>query len=769
MVDASIRKEILEGKDLDPRFETLENYYGDEKIASDNLKNKYLAPDEDNQLDMWVRLAWGAAEPEEDRMQHARKFFDILLDYKFLPGGRINFGLGRDDIKATLSNCYVVPIENDSLQGIYKSLSEQAMTYKVGGGCGHDLSVLRPKGTEIKGTGGESCGPVGFMDLMSISTKTVRQRNRRGANMQCLLVSHPDIIDFINVKDDARKHIQLLEELVSKLPEKSKQLEELYEYIESRRVVSDSNISVKLTDEFLSAVEQDDDFNLTWNGEVYETVKAKELWDKIIEKAWSAAEPGLMFWNRMVETNNLEYYSPLIATNPCAEQALGRYGNCLLGHMNLARYCIKDSNRYYFNYVAFENDIKVAVRFLDNIISINDGKHPTKEQNEIALAERRIGLGITGLGDALIMMGLRYGSDESIQFIEHVMATFRNCAYSASCDLAEEKGGFPAYDEEGFFKSLFAQRLPSDIKKRIKETGIRNGMLLTCAPVGTGSIIAMVSSGIEPMFRKEYTRRVRNNDDEYIEYKIYHPLVSKLFSELDDIPDYVVDSSEIHPRDRIKVQATIQKYIDNSISSTVNLPKDATLEDVADVYMHAWKMGCKGVTVYREGTRRGVLISEDINMFNQSSENDSINTLKRPMKLQGETYKKKVDLNGSQPHNCYITVNFMPGTKLPYELLISEPHIDKDMKDVMMLEFATRCTSMMLRHGVPLKFIIEQFTKVNGQYLYSVPLQISNVLKNYLPEDSELETCPVCKQQTLKMEGGCCDCLNEECQHSKCS
>lgn len=746
-------------------FETLESYYGDDQIAIDVLKSKYLAPNENNLLDIWKRLAKGAVEPEDNKEKWEKEFFDILLDFKFLPGGRINYALGRDNIKASLSNCYVLPIEDDSLKSIYKCLEEEAMTYKHGGGCGHDLSVLRPKGTRINSTDGESCGPTGFMNLYSMSTKTVRQRNRRGANMQSILVSHPDIRDFINIKDDARKIIEALESVSGGISEDKRK--EIYEYIEANRVVSDSNISVKLTDDFLAAVEQDKDFELKWNDEVYETVKAKDIWDLIIEKASSSGEPGLMFWDRMVENNNLEYYNPIISTNPCSEIPLGPYGNCLLGHMNLDRYCIQNNNTFSFDYISFENDIKVAVRFLDNIITINDGRHALDKQNETAKNERRIGLGITGLGDALIKMGLEYGSDESIQFIDHVMATFRNTAYSASCDLAEERGVFPAFNADGFFRSLFAQNLPSDIKNRIKENGIRNGMLLTVAPVGTGSIIAQVSSGIEPIFRVSYTRRVRNEDDTYTEYKVYHPLIKKLFDyEEEKFPQYVVDSTDIQPKDRIKVQATIQKYIDNSISSTVNLPKEATVEDVAEVYMYAWKMGAKGVTVYREGSRRGILISDD----NTISTKNNIDAPKRPTKLRGETYKKKIDLNGSDPYNCYITVNVHPETKKPYELLISQPAVEKDMRDIMMLEFTTRATSLMLRHNVPIEFIVEQYNKVNGMYLYALPYQISTVLKNYLITENEfdLEECPHCGKKTLKTEGGCSNCINEDCLYSGC-
>lgn len=765
-------KSLIIGDNVDDKFNTLENYYGNDILAMNVLKSKYLTSNEDNLLDLWARLAWGAAqiENDEDKINIAKSFFNILLDFKFIPGGRISFALGRDDINASLSNCYVIPVE-DSIKGIYKALEEEALTHKFGGGTGHDLSTLRPKGAQISGTGGESCGPCGFMDLYSTSTKTIRQHGRRGANMQCIFVNHPDIKEFVCIKNEAKKQIEFLQKFSNKLPRYSKELNSLYEYIDSRRAISDSNISVKITDEFLSAVENDQDFNLSWGGEIYEVVKAKDIWDMIIDNAYNSGEPGIMFWDRMRETNNLEYYNPITSTNPCSEIPLGNYGNCLLGHINLQRYC-RDNKT--FDFVSMDKDIKIAMRFLDNIITINNGRHPLKKQNEIALAERRTGLGITGLGDCLIMMGLKYGSDESIQFIEHLMATFRNTAYSASCDLAEEKGPFPVFNEEGFFRSLFAQRLPSDIKKRIRENGIRNGMLLTVAPVGSGSIVSGVSSGIEPIFRTKYIRRVRNDDDEYVEYKVIHPMIKKMFGDADKLPNYVVDSSEIDAKDRVKMQATIQKYIDNSISSTVNLPIDATVKDVEDVYMYAWKLGVKGITVYREGTRKGILLSKDSFAFINNNGLAVEEAIKRPLKLNGETYKRKLDING-KPHNCYITVNFFPGTKTPYELLVSEPHMDKDIKDIISLELATRFTSICLRHGIPLKFVIQQLEKISHQYLYSIPISIANILRNYLINNSEeyeeasFKICPECNEKTLRLENGCCLCINEACQYTKCN
>ena len=379
-----IKSELI--VDIDPamieKCSDLNKYYGDDELAKDVLVKKYLAPWEKNLVDMWVRIAWGAAQAEEEekRVYWAKQFMKILVDFYFIPGGRINYGLGREDIKVSFSNCYVVPIKDDSLEAIYNSLKEQALTYKVGGGVGFDLSILRPSGAPIKGSGGESCGPTGFMELFSISTNTVAQASRRGANMQTLLVSHPDIEKFINIKNDANDAIKSLKKVQDLYPQNSKDFEEISKIIDKKRSIQFSNISVKLTDEFLKAVENDTDFNLTWKGKIYKTIKAKELWDKIITNAWESDEPGLIFWDRMKETNNLEYINPLLSTNPCSELPLGAYGNCLLGHINLPKF-IKDEK---FNLDLYTSYIKTAMRFLDNIITLNDGRHALKEQNEVA-------------------------------------------------------------------------------------------------------------------------------------------------------------------------------------------------------------------------------------------------------------------------------------------------------------------------------------------------------------------------------------------------
>jgi len=944
----NVKDLLLKFVDNKEEYYNLDLYYGDDQIAKDVIKNKYFAPWETCPMDMWLRSAYGAAQAEntEDTICQAQLFLSILTDWKFVPGGRINYGLGRDDIKVSYSNCYVNPIKEDSLSGIYDCLKQDALTYKTGGGCGNDLSCLRPSDAEIKGTGGFSCGPTGFMELFSTSTNTVSQKARRGALMLSLLCSHPDIEQFITIKNDTETILEKLKNLMALYPKNSTEFKELESFVNSKRAVQHANISVKLTDEFLTAVENDSTYDLVWNNKVSKTIQARDLWKKIIHNAWSSAEPGLIFWDRMRETNNLEYVNPILSTNPCivgdtfiavadgrnavsikqlmedgkdvpvystnlqtgqveikiarnaritgynkevlkltlddhstliatpnhkvllksleykelkdlqpgdsifsfsrnihcveednavikvvesivdfgtadvynisvddnhnyhivnntihaktgdvfvagicikncSEIPLGAYGNCLLGHINLTKHVTKtEDGKFEFNTKDFERTIQIAMRFLDNIITLNDGRHALPEQNDIALKERRTGLGITGLGDTLIMLGMRYGSKESLEFIDSIMQKFRDTAYIASANLAIERGSFPWFDKEKFMQSKFVQNLPAEIQSCIAQHGIRNGMLLTCAPVGTGSIISQVSSGIEPLFRIAFNRMVKNPDNvTFSKYTVYNPIVKKLFGDIRQglLPSYVVDSSQISPEERVDVQAVIQKYIDNSISSTVNLPKTATEDDVERVYIRAWKTGCKGITVYREGSREGILVSIDDKkqMENKDETINELRSYKRPTKLCGETYKLKVDLTGKEPYNCYLTVNFKEDTKKPFEILVTESNSFKDMKDIMAFETTTRLVSLALRHNIPIEFIIDQLEKIQGQYIYSLPVSIAKVLSNYMDnedldvnkneefddEDDDIDKnnglgiCPACGKRGLKRENGCMSCI----------
>ena len=567
--------------DLLRRAADAETYYGDNQLAIDVLRNKYLAPGETGPLQMWDRIARAMASVEVEKELWYDRFFSILLDFKFIPGGRVMHGAGREEArrKPTLSNCYVIPIEEDSLEAIYRCLSESAMVYRTGGGVGTDLSVLRPKGAPVNATVDQSPGCTAFMNLLSESTNAVSQAGRRGALMLTLRVDHPDVEDFIAIKSDAK-----------------------------RSKVQHANISVLITDQFMEAVQADTDFELKWGGEVYRTLRARDLWDKITTSAHASAEPGIIFWDTMRAYHNVEYVNPLSSTNPCGEQPLAAYTACNLGNLNLLAF-VGDNG--IFDYEDLAESTKVATRFLDDVVDYNVGNHAMPKIKDAVSSDRRVGLGITGLADALVMMKLKYDSDGALDAAEKIMQTICYYAYETSVDLAKEKGVFPAYDWEGMRKSKFIQSLPKTILDRIGKDGLRNSTLITVPPVGTGSIVAQTSSGIEPIFCTSYNRRVKQSDGEsFRDYKVYHPLIRQLFGDDEHLPDYVVAAHDIDAYFRVKLQGVIQKYTDSSISSTINLPEETTKETVADIYIKAYKERLKGVTVYREGSREGILQTE---------------------------------------------------------------------------------------------------------------------------------------------------------------
>ncbi|HKY59793.1 MAG TPA: LAGLIDADG family homing endonuclease, partial [Gemmatimonadota bacterium] len=931
--------EILE------RSRKTQTYYPD-TLAADVLRSKYLAPGEEGPLQLWERVARALASVEEDREYWFEEFFGILFDFKFVPGGRVMHGAGRDEArrKPTLSNCYVIPITEDSLEGIYRCLYESAMVYRTGGGVGTDLSILRPKGAPVNATVQGSPGSTSFMNLLSESTNTVSQAGRRGALMLTMRVDHPDIEDFITIKNDR-----------------------------SRRKVQYANISCLITHEFMRAVEDDTDFDLRWGGQTFKTIRARDLWRKIIENAHASAEPGIIFWDTMREYHNVEYAHPIVSTNPCVtgdtlvytadglypiaeladkgashavaldgrfgagpwgpagapflsgvkpvfrlstregyeirvtedhrlmttrgwvaardlrqgdrvrllnhkggfgsegraeegrvlgwliadghitgreqqrravlgfwgedrelaaafashvnhmigqdpaagryvvgvvdvesrnlamvsstrlselvaseygltaetktaglplkafraseefqrgllqslftadghvsgkpekgvsvrltsislpllkdvqrmllnfgiacriyadrypartvefkgkaydcsavhdlviarqnllrfadeidfltaakrdklrtllaeygkrgpyretftarfealvpdgeepvydlsepvtnsfianglcvhncgEQALAAYTACNLGNINLARFVGADGD---LDFDELAEVTRTATRFLDDVIDYNMESHALPKIREAVAADRRVGLGITGLADALVRMRVRYDTDQALEVVDRIMETICRAAYQTSIDLAREKGPFPLYDWEGISRSRFIQSLPEDLREQIRQFGLRNSTVITAPPVGTGSIVAQSSSGIEPIFCTSYKRRVKQDDGEtFSEYKVYHPLIQELFGDDEELPDYVVTSHEIDPYFRVRMQGTIQRWVDSSISSTVNLPTDVSIETVADIYMTAYKAGLKGITVYREGSREGILVTD---------------------------------------------------------------------------------------------------------------------------------------------------------------
>lgn len=1071
------------------RAERTETYYPD-SLAADVLQSKYLAPGERGPLDLWERVARELASVEEDSDYWFEEFFSILFDFKFVPGGRVMHGAGRDDAqrKPTLANCYVIPIREDSLEGIYGCITESAMVYRTGGGVGTDLSILRPRGAAVNATVQGSPGATSFMNLFSESTNTVSQAGRRGALMLTMRVDHPDIEDFITIKNDT-----------------------------DRRKVQYANISCLITHEFMHAVLDDTDFDLRWGGMTFRTVRARDLWKKIIENAHASAEPGIIFWDTMKEYHNVEYANPLVSTNPCVtsdtlfytaegmipiadlaergeakaatldgrfgagpwgpasapfatgekpvfrlktvegyevrvtedhrfrtdrgwvaakdledgdrihvlnrkggfgsegtapegrvlgwligdghitgesghgavlgfwgddrpladefagyvngmldqnpetarypvgvveiderdmatvssarlrelvaeeygvtagnktdrlpvrafrasesfqggllqalftadghvsgspdkgvsirltsvsygllqdvqrmllnfgiasriyrerhaermveiagreyrsradhdlvisranlgtfareigflsdeksnalynrlseygargpyretftarfealvpdgtetvydltepvthsyvanglvnhncgEQPLAAYTACNLGSINLSRF-VDDEGAFDFDELG--EVARTATRFLDDVIDYNMPNHALPHIREAVASDRRVGLGITGLADALLRMGIRYDTDEALGVVDRMLETIARSAYQTTIDLAREKGPFPLFDREGVSKSKFIQSLPLELRDQIERFGMRNSTVLTVPPVGTGSIVARCSSGVEPIFCTSYKRRVKQDDGEtFTEYTVYHPLIREMFGDDEDLPDHVVTAHDIDPYFRVRMQGTIQRWIDSSISSTVNLPTDVAMETVADIYITAYKAGLKGITVYREGSREGILVTskkegreetdapaEDEATGAESGLADAgaggarLKPRPRPAITQGMTEKIRTG-DGS----LYITINEdANGLCEVFASLGKAGGAAAAQSEAM-----CRLISLCLRSGIDPEAIVHHLKGIagpnpvwdNGELILSAPDAIGRALERYLERRGE--------------------------------
>jgi len=578
--------------DLPP--ETLAYFRGDE-LRARIFHDKYALRTAEGQVlertpeEMWARLAQELASVErtpETRREWEEKFAWLLRDFRFVPGGRIMHGAGNPK-RVTMLNCYVIPVRDDSIESIFDWMKEAARTYSLGGGVGTDISVLRPRGAPVNNAARSSTGSVSFMELFSLTTGTIGQSGRRGALMITIADNHPDVLDFVRVKRNLDR-------------------------------VRYANISVRVSDAFMRAVETDGEFTLEFHNDrahVHRTIRARELWNELVRGARDYAEPGLIFWDHIKRWSTSEYNGmQVITTNPCSEIPLEPYGNCCLGNVNLAAF-VSDpfASTARVNWEGLEPALRYATRFLDNVLDYNADRHPLPEQREASLKSRRIGVGFTGLGDMLIKLGLKYDTDEAITFVDKLFDRIKHIVYDESVNLAEEKGVFPAYDRAQHLRSPFLQHLAPALLERIHRHGLRNVALLTVPPVGSGAALAGVTSGIEPIFDLSYVRRSESLSQDT--FKVYHPLVREYMERYEvekeaDLPAYFVTAHQIKAEMRVKMQATIQRHIDHSISSTVNLPKDTTPEEVERIYFLAWKMGCKGITVYREGSREGILLTE---------------------------------------------------------------------------------------------------------------------------------------------------------------
>ncbi|MCF7790984.1 MAG: adenosylcobalamin-dependent ribonucleoside-diphosphate reductase [Victivallales bacterium] len=717
--------------------------------------------------DTWRRVAKAIAEKEKEPKTREKEFYSILEDFKFLPAGRItaNAGTGLDCV--TMFNCYVLNDIDDSIEGIFETVKNAALTQKQGGGVGFDFSSIRPKSSSIQGCGAKASGPISFMQVLDATCRTIMSAGqRRGAQMGVMRCDHPDIQEFIKVKQDG----------------------------ESLKMF---NLSVGITDEFIEAVKNNDNWELKFNGEVYKTIHASELWDSIMKSTYNYAEPGFILIDRINKLNNLHYCEKIKATNPCGEQPLPPFGACLLGSLNLTRFVkYPFTARAAIDFEKLEKTVGIAVRFLDNVIELSN--YPLEAQAEEAVAKRRIGLGITGLADLFIFMKTKYGSRESIELAEDIMEKITNTAYRTSVELAKEKGPFPLFEPEKFLQGEFIRKLPEDIRDSIRKHGIRNSHLTSIAPTGTISILAgNVSSGLEPVFAMHYKRKVRNTtEDDISEFEVtdyaYHEYLKfRRLEVLDDskLPDYFVTADSVTPEEHLAIQGALQKFVDSSISKTINIPEDYPFEKFKNIYMMAYEKGLKGCTTFRPSEYiTGVLVKNKT-----KKKEEKVEVLARPNQLHGTTYKIKTPI---APDALYITINDViedDGTKRPYELFINT----KNLQHFSWVVAMTRLISAVFRTQKNPSFLVDELKSIydpnggyfsKGKYIPSLAADIGRTIEEHLSSIGLISNsrnvivkeahnsesinkknrmfCPVCNERSLINQENCLKCLS--CGYSKC-
>lgn len=660
------------------------------------LKDKTGKAIERTPEEMWRRVAHAVAqvEPKKIRAVWEEKFNAAMQDFTFVPGGRILSGAGTG-YNVTFYNCFVIPSPHDSRDGILKTLGQMVEIMSRGGGVGINLSSLRPRGARVNKVNGFSSGPCNWAELFSVATKDIIQQggSRRGALMLMLWDWHPDVEEFITVKQDLSR-------------------------------INGANLSVCVSDKFMEAVKKDADWDLVfpdktdpeydkkWDGYlpnwlalgkkviVQKTIKARALWDLIASAAWKSAEPGVVFMERYNKWFNNYYFEYINCVNPCGEEGLPNWGVCNLCSINLSA-LVNDKGE--MDYARLAEIAKIGVRFQDDVIDADFYvfEEIRKVQQQ---GERRIGLGTMGLGDALIKMKLRYGDKESLPVIDKIYKTIRDAAYEASVEIAAEKGPFPKIQIKKHLDGYFIKQLPESTRKAMKKHGIRNSVILQQAPTGSTSLLSGVSSGIEPVYEFEFIRR-----DRLGEHTLRHPLYDAWCEEFkvvngreparEDRPSWFASANDLMPEDHVYVQATIQKYVDASISKTVNAPATHTVEDVKRLYTLAYEQGCKGIAYMREGSRAGVLTrKEEKPAASAGKENVSIPTAPevkpRPMVLQGSTYRVETPVG-----DAYVTINTNGGNQ-PVEMFINVGKAGSDV--TAMAEALGKIISLTLRMASPI-------------------------------------------------------------------
>ncbi len=747
------------------------------------LRNQHNEITENTPDEMWKRVARALAgmEKEERRKTWERNFYWLLGDFRFVPGGRILHAVGNPN-KVTALNCYVIASPHDSIAGIYKTARELAETFKRGGGGGVDISTLRPKGSPAHNAARFSTGAVSFMELYSLTTGIIGQQGRRGALMLTISDSHPDVLQFCQVK-------------------------------RNQTAVRYANISVRVTDDFMRAVKRDDEWLLHYENpedriEVKRPIRARELWQELILGAREFAEPGCLFWSTIQRYSSSDRYPgmELASCNPCAEEPLEPYGDCCLGSINLAAFVTDPfTSKAAVDVVSLQRATRYAVRFLDDVLTWNEGRHPLKEQEEATRRGRRIGVGLMGLADMLCQLRLKYDSDGGILYVDQLLNKIKLWAYDESTKLAEEKGPFPVFDATKHLENPFFKNFPPRFVDKLKKTGLRNVTLLTIPPTGSIAAMAGITSGIEPIFDLKYLRRSESLSE--TNFEVEHPLVEKYRranpgSDNAPLPPYFVTAHSIDPEKRVLMQAAAQKHTDQAISSTTNLPKDTSLETVERIYRYAWEQGLKGITVYREGSREGILITEKEAREQKPIEIVPTTVTPRPGSLNGITTRERTPLG-----TAFVTINYANSTpKDPFEVFVRLGKAGSDLEADA--EAIGRLLSLILRLPSPmtreqrLKKATEQLEHIGGsrstgfgpEKVRSMPDGIARALTRYaenledqngdhqvieldeyerpqgqqsLPAPQSAEDfCPNCRQASLITEQGCLRCT--ECGYKEC-
>jgi ribonucleoside-diphosphate reductase alpha chain len=721
------------------------------------LKTAEGTPVDKSIPDSWRRVARALAEKEEDPAFWEQRFFEAMEDFRFLPAGRILSGAGAKR-SVTLFNCFVMGTIPDHIAGIFDSLKEAALTMQQGGGIGYDFSSIRPKGAPVKGVGADASGPLSFMDVWDAMCRTIMSAgSRRGAMMAVLKCDHPDVLDFIQAKREPGR-LRMF------------------------------NLSVLVSDAFMLAVKEDAAWELQFDGVVYKSLPAREIWNGIMQATYAYAEPGVIFVDRINQKNNLNYCETIQATNPCGEQPLPPYGACLLGSINFSRII----NDPFTDDASMDMDVlsvlvTTAVRMMDNVIDVSN--FPLDEQRHEAISKRRIGLGVTGLADALIMCGARYGGAKAVQLTEMWMRALSRTAYLASVDLAKEKGSFPLFDAEKYIQGETIQALDLDVKNAISQHGIRNALLTSIAPTGTISLFAdNVSSGLEPVFSFKYTRHVLMSDGTRREEDVSDyafRLHRRMFGEAAPLPDAFVDSQQLSPNDHLVMQAAVQKYIDSSISKTINVPEAISFDEFKGIYIQAYDLGCKGCTTYRPNDITGSVLEikkEDkkielepelhlesaskmlkpVDAADSGAVVQMFRPLDRPGDLQGKTYKL---MWPESDHAMYITINDIlddAGRIRPFEIFINS----KNMEHYAWTVALTRMISAVFRRGGDVSFVVEELKAVfdprggqwmKGRYVPSLLAAIGEVIERHMIDvgfllaPGELNTKPQSEAAVVNM------------------